>query len=459
MPITALTEYPSDSLESIGADGAFQVGDGSGYGQNDNEATIKKMYTPTVPTPGNAIGLLQKELTKMPLEALSFFKDMLPDVVEGAFDTVGGAVQAIIAGLSSAVTFLTSGQFAAWVGSTFNNLATEARQVFDVLSGAIVTPITAAVQAVKDWWFALTAKTSKLTATGGYQASQLIGQVGKDAVEGLTDLGVNVAGFFKGIYDKWFGVTSGAGTLTQATYTIEAIKDAVISGYNVSTFTSDTVNWQVPSPLPIEVLGILIGGGQNGGAGGDGSPGLSGSYVVIPLTLTGVTALDIKIGTPGNFSYIRVANPSAPHTGYILAQSAAFGSAGGVAGPLGFTTTASSAGNGGRGALGSTPSTPGDPSTAATGGIAGPSTGNFGTNGGDGGSVSAGAQVKCGGAGGGGGGKANTGYNQGGRGGSGGYPGGGGGGTGSSNAAPQRPGGLGAPGVVWIFSKGAAPTP
>ncbi|MCV7255698.1 hypothetical protein H7J86_26385 [Mycobacterium hackensackense] len=266
----------------------------------------------------------------------------------------------------------------------------------------------------------------------------------------LPGLFSNVTAGFKSFFDTWFGRTDGDGSTTQLTYTIEAIKDAVINGYTVHTITSSETNWAVPIPVPTEFTAILIGGGHDGGAGGSGDPGLHGSYIALPVDLTGVTALDIQVGAPGNKSYVRVANTTTPHTGTVLAESAAPGAPGGIAGPFGLTASASTPGSGGQGAVGSTNSTPGEASALGVGGTAG-NNGTFGGSGGNGGNVSAGSQIKCGGGGGGGGGKANTSFNQGGKGGAGGYPGGGGGGSGSSNAATQKSGGAGAAGVVWLF--------
>lgn len=421
--------YPDNSFDAYDADGAVEIGGGDyKFGQDYNETIVRAMFSPKVPTPTNALSLLSQQLHKMPLEALQFFKDLIPDAIEGAFNTVSGAVNAILGAIRNIPAFLHMDEWGSWLNTTWNNLNRMVNQIIEIFSGLIITPINAAIQGVKDWFGSF------------WQQAQHTAS--------------NVTDFFKGMYNTWFNRASAEGTVAEATYTIEAIKDAVINGYTVVTHTSSTTMWPVPDPMPTEFIGILIGGGQNGGPGGNGVGGLHGSYIALPIDMTGVTHLDIEIGTPGNLSYIRVANQSAPHTGAILAQSAAHGSAGGIASPLGLMASSSTPGSGGNGAVGDNDATPGQSSSLAAGGARG-ANGNFGASGQPGGNVSAGSQIKCGGAGGGGGGKALVALNQGGSGGPGGYPGGGGGGAGSSNSVIQKNGAAGAVGVVWLFYRGS----
>ncbi|WP_349318852.1 hypothetical protein [Mycolicibacterium canariasense] len=272
----------------------------------------------------------------------------------------------------------------------------------------------------------------------------------------LPGLFENVVDIATGIFNGWFG-GGGSGTAAEVTYTIEKIKDAVINGYNVHVVTSDEVNWVVPSPLPAEFNIGAFSGGQDGnggssGGGNGGAGGLHGSYVVNRVDLTGIAALDTRIGTAGNLSYVRVHNAT-PHTGAVVAQSAAHGSPGGMSTPLGYSPSASIPGSGGKGSDYNTGNgTAGSPSLLAAGGARG-ATGIFGSSGQPGDSVSAGAAVKCGGGGGGGGGAASVALNTGGKGGAGGYPGGGGGGGGASNGAAAGGGGPGAPGMVIYYYK------
>lgn len=280
-----------------------------------------------------------------------------------------------------------------------------------------------------------------------------VGDLFENAFEAVSDWGSGILNRFKAIFNGWFGGSSGTGSEAEVTYVIETIKDAVINGLTVSTFTSSTTAW--PVPTHVEITGVLIGGGESA-SGGTG--GQHGSFLATPLDLTGISALDIQIGTAGNISYIREANVT-PHTGALIAQSPLHGSAGGSAvqgGIFGLTPTNSlpgSGGDGGSGGPGGTEATPGQDSALAVGGARG-AAGNFGAHGQPGGSVSAGSQIKCGGAGGGGGGRANVVLNGGGNGGAGGYPGGGGGGRGAGwGGGPNGSVGPGAPGVVWLVYK------
>lgn len=281
-----------------------------------------------------------------------------------------------------------------------------------------------------------------------------VGDVFENAFTAVSNWGADVVAGFAAIFNGWFG-GGGTGTAAEVTYTVEAIKDAVINGETVTTFAFDEVNWAVPAHTTCTA--ILIGGGQNGGGGGDfnlggvgGAGGLHGSFKGVAIDLTGITHLDIKIGAAGQLSYIREAH-STPHTGTLVVESAPHGSVGGISTTYGYSPTTSLPGSGGAGATGSGLGVVGISTPAAAGGGGGGS-GFWGGPGGAGGSVSAGASTKCGGAGGGGGGSALNAFQLGGTGGPGGYPGGGagGGGTGRNNGGP--PGG-GAPGVVWLFYK------
>ena len=264
-----------------------------------------------------------------------------------------------------------------------------------------------------------------------------------------------VIGRFRSFFNGWFNRSDGTGSEAEVTYVIENIKDTIINGYTVTTFTSNTAAWPVPAHT--ECIAIMVGGGQPG-SGVNG--GLHGSFVASPIELTGITALDIQVGTAGNLSYIRVAD-SAAHSGTILAQSPVHGSKGGIATTFGLTETSSQPGSGGQAGTSGTSSgspsagLPGESSALAAGGAGGGrSTTGPGHDGQPGASVSAGSQIKCGGGGGGGGGGTSALVARGGDGGAGGYPGGGGGGRaigwsgGSSGSV-----GPGAPGVVWLYYK------
>ncbi|MGX9669915.1 hypothetical protein [Mycobacterium sp. HM-7] len=284
----------------------------------------------------------------------------------------------------------------------------------------------------------------------------------KAAVEGVEDLAEQVGDGFKAWWNHWFKRTDGDGSVAQIQQVVESVHDAVLNGYNVHPITADQTNW--PVPVHTECLMIATGGGQKGDNGfNNGSAigkigGLDGSWLVTPVDLTGITALDTTIGTQGNRSVVRVANTANPHTGAIVFQSPTHGSTGGIATPLGYTLTTSTPGRGGNGGgmgTGRDLPTSGGSSAIAAGGLPGSNNGVWGTNGQDGQSVSAGAATKCGGSGGGGGGAAVQTLNVGGNGGAGGYPGGAGGAGGNCNGTPNQAGvgGPGAIGCVWILTR------
>ncbi len=258
-----------------------------------------------------------------------------------------------------------------------------------------------------------------------------------------------------GIVNGWSGgPTSGADADTYNT--LSAVRDAILSGYTVETFTSSGT-WSNPSGLT-ELVVICVGGGGNGTSGANGQAGsgstaaggtggTSGGYIaasVDPSTLP--STVTVTVGAAGNTSSFG---------SYVVSSAGG----GGIASSFGYSATSSTPGAGGNGGgtvtnTGTSSGAPGTPSAAGAGGAGGSIGGGSGTAGG---SVSVAAVTKCGGGGGGGGGSGNTSSRNGGTGGAGGYPGGGGGGGGAGMyhvfSGAGGGGGSGAAGVVWVFSR------
>lgn len=263
-----------------------------------------------------------------------------------------------------------------------------------------------------------------------------------------------------GIFSGWFGSAPDESTPERANYTIRAIKDAVLNGYIVSTFTSSGV-FTVTDQMT-ELVVICVGGGRTGssgvwspyGAGGAG--GVGGGYQVYTLDVSEILDGESSVDVP-----VTIAAENGDTSFGSFAAS--FPGAGGIASPYGFTPTSSSPGAGGAGGTsipaGSgfynpAPGAAGEPSAVAAGGLGGAPR----SRGGNGNSADPAAVTKSGGSGAGGGGSASDllSGNKGGAGGNGGYPGGGGGGGGGAGggagAAPGA-GGYGAPGVFFALRK------
>ncbi|ASR86140.1 minor tail protein [Mycobacterium phage BobSwaget] len=183
-----MTTYPTSPLEAIGADGAFQIGGGDfNFGQGYTENLIKNMFEVPLPTSGNAVQILTQQLSKMPLETLQYFKEIIPGTVDDDFIDIATAVGTIIGNLANLPRALLSGEFDDWVASTFQSISTEVRQILEILGGLIVTPINAAVQAVKDWFAGLGGKLAHIGEDGSINAP--IGQIPalQDLVDNVTN--------------------------------------------------------------------------------------------------------------------------------------------------------------------------------------------------------------------------------------------------------------------------------
>lgn len=108
--------YPSASVDAVGSDGAFVIGGGDfKFGQDYTQEIIKTLFKIPAPNIINALDLLREELLKLPLEALEGFKGMLPPELSSAFDTVTGAVDAIMGALTDNPLFMKLADFHAWV--------------------------------------------------------------------------------------------------------------------------------------------------------------------------------------------------------------------------------------------------------------------------------------------------------------------------------------------------------
>ncbi|AOT24954.1 minor tail protein [Mycobacterium phage Kalpine] len=164
-----MANWPKTPLEAIGADGAFEIGGGDfSFGQNYTEQVVRNMFE--VPIGGNPITILTQQLSKLPLEALQKFKELIPGTIDDDFIDIGTAVATIIGNLASLPRALLTGEFDEWLATAFKSISTELKQILEILGGLIVTPINAAVQAVKDWFASLTGKLTHFGQDGSFNA-------------------------------------------------------------------------------------------------------------------------------------------------------------------------------------------------------------------------------------------------------------------------------------------------
>ncbi|QGJ88311.1 minor tail protein [Mycobacterium phage DreamTeam1] len=179
--------WPTNPLDALDGGGAFEIGGGDfGFGQNYTDTLVKNLFTIPTPNAGNAISMLRDQLLKLPLDALQGFKDLLPPVIGDVWDTVEGAVDAILNALSDNPLFMKFTEFQEFFDGAFSTVQRIIQQIMDILGGVIVTPINAAVQAVKDWWSAVQGKTSGLNTSGQLNASNLLGNLDLTKINGIN---------------------------------------------------------------------------------------------------------------------------------------------------------------------------------------------------------------------------------------------------------------------------------
>ena len=128
-------------------DGAITVGGGTwNYGQTMTEDIGRAAFEFPMPTFDNMLDLLRLALERLPIEALQPWADFL-GIVDGLFDSVGAAVDAIIGGLVDNVK-MTVQAFDDWLGEFFAPLKEVFDQLMEILSGAVVDPINDALAGV-----------------------------------------------------------------------------------------------------------------------------------------------------------------------------------------------------------------------------------------------------------------------------------------------------------------------
>jgi len=277
----------------------------------------------------------------------------------------------------------------------------------------------------------------RTTAAAANTTAQAANTNANDALGSVVD-------GFKNMWNTWFGGTAAEGTAAEVEQTIAAIKQAVIGGYTVDTFTSNGT-WTKPANL-LEWYGICIGGGGKAMPGTTsatnadvrlgGVEGSSGGYIAQQIAPADVPAsLAVTVGTGATANG---ANGGITSIGSLVASSP---DGSGISTLAGFTPAASTPGRGGAGGQatgsGGSAGAAGGSTPLAVGGAggAGRNTSGTATAGGPGGTASLTGPTKAGGGGGGGGGGAGStglGTKTGGAGGTGGYPGGGSGGGGAA---------------------------
>ncbi|AOZ61272.1 minor tail protein [Mycobacterium phage DarthPhader] len=163
-----MTTYPTTPQGALDAGGAFVIGGGDfKFGQDYNETVIKNMFSVPLPTSGSAVAILQQQLSRLPLESLQYFKNLIPGTIDDDFIDIATAVGTILANLANLPRALLTGDFDHWVSQTFNIVSKELTQIMEILGGIFVTPINQAVQQVKDWWVEVQQQASHVAQTIG----------------------------------------------------------------------------------------------------------------------------------------------------------------------------------------------------------------------------------------------------------------------------------------------------
>ncbi|EFV12934.1 hypothetical protein [Segniliparus rugosus] len=260
---------PFPDLSSVLGLGAYQIGGGSkNYGQDVTEEFVKSLFTVPDFNLGNSVQVLVQELRKLPLELLKLFSPLIPDATEEQFKDVLTAVDTIVGLLVDRKPPLDFEDFQKWVSESFTTIETEVRQILEILGGLVVTPINAAVQAVKDWWNALTGRTQNLNTDGTIGQGHVVGlgealqNLGEEAQEHVASLVDAVQKGAQGVVDTFEGAVQGANKFLADLFQValSAFNIGLTSQTQLQDITNDQ---QLPDGQPGTVWSTTFTGADN----------------------------------------------------------------------------------------------------------------------------------------------------------------------------------------------------
>ncbi|WP_198536943.1 hypothetical protein [Mycobacteroides chelonae] len=236
-----------------------------------------------------------------PLAAAGIFIDMILAPVGKLATLIGGLLSgSVIPGLDASK--IISGQFAqdmiAGLGGVLNGINSMINQVIDIFRGVLVTPINQALQDVKDWWNALTGKTSNLTHDGNL------------GIDKVTNLVENLGNMLSGVKKGADGTTTGTtGTLSDQ---IDQAKDSLLGLLGLS---KDALKSAIAAQTTLQEQETE----QNTGGGNSYSfvfSGSDGAALNSTDWTTGPNPGDITIRGDSGYAGVKNGNPD----GYFFAS-------------------------------------------------------------------------------------------------------------------------------------------
>ncbi|AXH43630.1 minor tail protein [Mycobacterium phage BigMau] len=182
-------------------DGAFVIGGGDyRYGQDMTEDIARSLFQVPDFNPANALLVLPQLLLRLPLEALQKFKDFIPNVLEGAFNTVAGAVDAIMGAIRETPRVLE--QILSYLPQELRDELEHAAARIGAVIDAIVQALTGTLNighTIEDLIFSLT--NIRPGAVGGVLGGGSIEETIKRIVDAIVSGIVGVTGIGAGISD------------------------------------------------------------------------------------------------------------------------------------------------------------------------------------------------------------------------------------------------------------------
>jgi hypothetical protein len=195
----------------------------------------------------SVVNLVTDTLFGLPLEVLQLFDGLIPDVLEGAFDTVSGAIGAIT-GFIQGMGPLLSSVFQSFIELSYNVLSSAFNQIMDIVQGLIVTPINGAVAGFKDWFTGLMGGTIPDLGTAVAAAVS--------AADGaVADLAALISGLLS-------SPGSFLGNIPQTLVTgLDGALDDLTDGLgDITGIINDVINAIVSAFRKIPFVGGLVGG-------------------------------------------------------------------------------------------------------------------------------------------------------------------------------------------------------
>jgi len=254
------------TIQNILGPGAFVIGSTTqNWGQNFTEDIIKVLIAGPAGAIGKGITGVESMieafayyLIQLPLEVLQQLEQFLPPWMVRDFTTLEAAVESIMRALNLGKMGVDLQEFTRWLDQSYKVLETELHQIFDIINGVVITPITSRLHDFQTWWAATGIHLPGSISDASSAVSQLSSLIA--GIAGATSI-ADVATAIEGSVSKFSSLISGIGgaTITDVVNLLLKIQQLIDTLHNLVIGGSSTGNSisQLLSGLQSSLQGLL----------------------------------------------------------------------------------------------------------------------------------------------------------------------------------------------------------